>query len=98
MKAPLLIGADGRAPLRAEASDPQESDEDLTIRWVVDLVHNVHEHPEFFVVDGAEGTLVVAPHASDGEVAYYRATAVVTEPLGNACRIALSLISRPCIW
>ena len=75
-----VVGPSGVLELELAASDARG--ETLDTFWEIDLVHNEHTHPSFSTLDAASGTVSLVPHAGPGEVAYYRARAVVVDEEG----------------
>jgi PKD repeat protein len=87
----FVVGENGAFEVAALASDSLEGPDDLRVSWAISLVHNEHEHPYFYTTTGPEGSFVVQPHASAGEVAYYRAIATVVDREGLEARVDRTL-------
>ncbi len=86
---PGVVRGNELVPLHAEVSDPYEPAEALDVEWEVRLVHNVHEHPGTFRAETARALFVALPHGEEGEVAFYEATATVTD--GEGIRVSTSI-------
>ena len=84
---PVTFG--GAYALRAVASD--SLGEGVRVRWEGTLVHNEHEHPDVFAVDGPEGVVSIPPHGDIGEAVYYRATATATDEEGASVQRSITL-------
>ncbi|MFD2515318.1 PQQ-dependent sugar dehydrogenase [Pontibacter locisalis] len=67
--------------LRADVTDQQDADENLTYEWVVALHHNTHSHPE--PVDNNHVTsATIAAVGCDGDTYFYRFSLKVTDSGG----------------
>ena len=85
-----VIPPSGAIELELTASDPRG--EVLDTFWEVDLIHNAHTHPAFHALDAAQGSVLTVPHASAGEVSFYRARAVVIDEEGLRIERSVELV------
>ncbi|WP_181163745.1 PQQ-dependent sugar dehydrogenase [Pontibacter mangrovi] len=67
--------------LKAEVTDKEDADENLSYEWVVALHHNTHSHPEPAITDH-EASATIAAVGCDGDTYFYRFTLTVTDPGG----------------
>ncbi|CAM3675037.1 PQQ-dependent sugar dehydrogenase [Pontibacter korlensis] len=67
--------------LRAEVTDEEDADEQLSYEWLVALHHNTHSHPE--PIDyNHETTATIAAVGCDGDTYFYRFSLKVTDSGG----------------
>ncbi|OKL38396.1 PQQ-dependent sugar dehydrogenase [Pontibacter flavimaris] len=67
--------------LRAQVTDSEDTDEQLTYEWMVALHHNTHSHPE--PTDSKhETTATIAAVGCDGDTYFYRFSLKVTDSGG----------------
>jgi len=69
-------------PLRAEVSDAEQGDEDLSYQWQVILHHNTHEHPEEVTFSPGIDLRLSPTGCDEGETHWYRVSLEVTDAAG----------------
>ncbi|WP_345160612.1 PQQ-dependent sugar dehydrogenase [Pontibacter saemangeumensis] len=67
--------------LKADVTDGEDSDAELTYEWQVALHHNTHNHPDP-VMNEQEASATLTPIGCDGETYFYRVSLKVTDTGG----------------
>jgi glucose/arabinose dehydrogenase len=78
--------------LRATASDAEDDASELQLSWRVDLHHEDHVHPEWFVSDEPEPVFQAASHGSSEESFWYEVKATARDKGGLETTAAMDLV------
>jgi glucose/arabinose dehydrogenase len=78
--------------LRATASDPEDDSLDLEVSWRVDLHHEDHVHPEWFVSDEREPVFEAASHGSSEESFWYEVKVTARDTGGLEATATVDLV------
>jgi len=76
--------------LRADVTDAEQSDSQLSYQWQTILHHNNHEHPNPIDTNHVTST-VISPIGCDGNLYYYRIVLTVTDSAGLSSQAEVDL-------
>ncbi len=68
--------------LESTATDDSDDISQLNFRWEVTLIHNTHEHPNYFTSNNQNTSLLIDQHGISNEVNYLKLELLVTDAGG----------------